>query len=350
MSNELVVIEKQNVLTLFTEKDQLEEIIKQVEMEVATFEHDMSNQSRRGKTASLARKVASTKTYLDGLGKDLVADWKSKSKAVDANRKMMRDRLDALRDLARKPLTEWEEEDKRIKEEEAARIEAEKIAAEIERDHEMALLMDAEFNRKAEEARKAAEEAEKKRLEEEEKARIAREEELKRKAAEQARLEAERKAKEEADRLQREKEEAERKAEAQRQAAIQAELEAERAHEQAKRDAELAEQRRIEQEKEAKRQAELAEQRRIAEAKAAEEKRLADIEAAKQAEILRQQEEAARIKQEQEQREANKRHVGNIRKQAKESLMASAGLNEEQARAVVMAISKGLIANCQINY
>ena len=31
MINELVVIEPSNVLTLFTEKDQIEEIIKQVE-------------------------------------------------------------------------------------------------------------------------------------------------------------------------------------------------------------------------------------------------------------------------------------------------------------------------------
>ena len=57
-------------------------------MEVATFKHALINDARHKKTASIARKMASTKTYLDALGKDLVSDWKSKSKAFDTNRKM----------------------------------------------------------------------------------------------------------------------------------------------------------------------------------------------------------------------------------------------------------------------
>jgi hypothetical protein len=318
-------------LTLFTEQDQLDEIIKQVEMEVATFEHDMSNQARRGKTASLARKVASTKTYLDGLGKDLVADWKTKAKAVDANRKMMRDRLDELRDLARKPLTEWEEEDKRIKEEEAERIAAEKLREEVERDHEMALLMNAEFDRQAEEARKAEAEAERLRLEAEEKARLEREAQI----AKEAKEAAEREAKEREERIKREAQEAAEKAERERLEAIERE-------EQLKRDAIAAEERR-------KFEAEQAEKQRIeAEARAKREAEEA-AERAKQAEIQRQKDEEARIAAEQAKREANKRHIGAIRRAAKESLMIL-GMDEDQARAVVMAIHNGKIANVSIHY
>ncbi|AUR89773.1 coil containing protein [Vibrio phage 1.132.O._10N.222.49.F8] len=331
MSKELVVIEPKNVLTLFTEQDQLDEIIKQVEMEVATFEHDMSNQARRGKTASLARKVASTKTYLDGLGKDLVSDWKAKSKAVDANRKMMRDRLDDLRDLARKPLTDWEEEDKRIKAEEAARIEAEKLREEIERDHEFALLMNTEFDRQKEEARKAAEEAERMRIEAEEKERLEREARI----AKEAKDAAEREAKEREDRIKREAKEAAEKAERDRLASIERE-------EQAKREAIAAEERR-------KIEAEQAEQRRIeAEARAVREAKEA-AERARQEEIQRQKEERDRIAAAKEKREADIAHIGAIRKDAKESLMAL-GLTEDKAKDVVLAIHNGKVANVSISY
>lgn len=320
MSNELVVIEPKNVLTLFTETDQLEEIIKQVEMEVATFEHDLSNDARRKKTASLARKVASTKTYLDGLGKDLVADWKAKSKAVDANRKMMRDRLDELRDQARKPLTDWEEEQKRIEEENRLAEEAEKLRQQVEADHEIALLLNEKFDRELEEKRKAEEEAERQRKEAEENARIERERQI----AEEARIKAEQEAKEREERLERE-----------RQEAIQRE-------EQAKRDAIAAEERRKAQEEENERQRKLAEDKAKRDAEEAAER-------ARQAEIQRQHEEQERQRKEQEQREANKRHIGAIRKAAKESLM-TLGLDEQTAREIVLAIHNGQVANVKINY
>lgn len=331
MSNELVVIEPKNVLTLFTESDQLEEIIKQVEMEVAAFEHDLSNDARRKKTASLANKVARTKTYLDNLGKDLVSDWKAKSKIVDVNRKAMRDRLDELKVIARQPLTDWEEEQARIKAEEAARIEAEKLREEIERDHEMALLMDAEFNRKSEEERKAAEEAERIRKEQKEKERL----ELEARIAQEAKEKAEREAKEREDRLIREAKEREEKVERDRLAAIEREKEQER--------------QRIAAEERAKAQAEEAErQRKIAEEKA---KRDAEeaAENARLAEIQRQKDEEERQRKEQKAREANKRHIGGIRKAAKESLM-TLGMEEDQAKAVVMAIHNGQIANVKIHY
>lgn len=320
MSNELVVIEPKNVLTLFTETDQLEEIIKQVEMEVATFEHDLSNDARRKKTASLARKVASTKTYLDGLGKDLVADWKAKSKAVDANRKMMRDRMDELRDKARKPLTDWEEEQKRIEEENRLAEEAEKLRQQVEADHEIALLLNEKFDRELEEKRKAEEEAERQRKEAEEKARIERERQI----AEEARIKAEQEAKEREERLERERKEA-----------IQRE-------EQAKRDAIAAEERRKAQEEENERQRKIAEEKAKRDAEEAAER-------ARQAEIQRQHEEQERQRKEQEQREANKRHIGVIRKAAKESLMAL-GLDEEKAKEIVLAIHNGQVANVKINY
>lgn len=331
MSNELIVIEEKNALTVFTQDNGLDDIIKQVEMEIATFEHDLSTGAGRKRTASLANQVARTKTYLDGLGKDLVSDWKNKAKVVDANRKAMRDSLDELKVIARKPLTEWEEEQKRIEEEEAARLAAEKLREEVERDHEMALLMNAEFDRKAEEERIAAERAEQERLAKEAKERAEREARI----AQEAKEKAEREAVEREEKLRREAEEAKAKAESERLAAIERERKAEldriAAEERAKAQAEEAERQRVIAEEKAKRDAEEAAER------------------ARQAEIQRQKEEQERQRKEQEAREANKRHIGSIRKAAKESLMAL-GLDEEKAKEIVMAIHNGQIANVKINY
>lgn len=331
MSKELVIIEPKNALAIFTQKDQLDEIISQVEMEVATFEHDLSNESRRKKTASLARKVSSTKTYLDGLGKDLVSDWKAKSKAVDANRKDMRDRLDELRDLARKPLTDWEAEDARIKAEEAARIEAEKVKAEIERDHEMAVLMNAEYDRQAEEAFIKAQAEEELRIEAEHKARLEREALI----AKQAKEKAEREAAEREAALKREAEEAAAKAEADRLASLEREK-------QAYREKIAAEERARVQAQEAALQRQLAAESAKREAEAAAERgRLAEIQ--RQKDLA--EEEAARIAK----LEADKRHVGAIRKAAKESIMAL-GVDEKTAKSIVLAIHNKNIANVHISY
>ena len=63
----------------------------------------------------MAYKVARSKTTLDDIGKELVAGWKDQAKEVDANRKLARETLDALKIKVRKPLTDWEEKEaKRI--------------------------------------------------------------------------------------------------------------------------------------------------------------------------------------------------------------------------------------------
>lgn len=107
---DLVVIEKANAMTVFQSADQIEEILQKVEREVMSFVPDITTAKGRKEIASLAYKVAQTKTYLDGLGKDLVAELKEIPKLIDANRKTVRDRLDELKAKARQPLTDYEEE------------------------------------------------------------------------------------------------------------------------------------------------------------------------------------------------------------------------------------------------
>jgi colicin import membrane protein len=82
---------------------------------------DISTESGRKAVASLAYKVARTKTAIDGEGKGLVDGEKKRLAAIDAERKKFRDRLDALRDEVRKPLDEFEAaEIRRVQQHEAA--------------------------------------------------------------------------------------------------------------------------------------------------------------------------------------------------------------------------------------
>ncbi|PJD28433.1 hypothetical protein B9Q26_07155 [Enterobacter hormaechei] len=191
---DLVVIEKQNAMAIFTTKEQLDPIIEAIEKEARSLVPDVSTRKGRDAIASMAHKVARSKTYIDNAGKDLVAELKALPKQIDESRRIVRERLDALKDEVRRPLTEWEAGQERIKAEEAMNaLHAEalvmneefdrQLAAQIEADHEMALLMNDKFDRDREEQRRLAEQAQRER-----------DEKIQREAAEKATRDAEEKA------------------------------------------------------------------------------------------------------------------------------------------------------------
>ncbi|ENI5708806.1 hypothetical protein ACRZQ9_000516 [Aeromonas salmonicida] len=114
---QLVVIEPTAAVTLFTEGDGIDAMLADIRKQAASLVPDITTAKGRKEIASVAYAVAKTKTYLDGLGKDLTAQYKAIPARIDANRKVIRDTLDALKDEVRAPLTQYEEA-------EAARVEA----------------------------------------------------------------------------------------------------------------------------------------------------------------------------------------------------------------------------------
>ncbi|AHM31010.1 hypothetical protein [Escherichia coli] len=318
---DLVVIEKKNAMAVFTNNDQLDPLIEAIEKEARSLVPDVTTKKGRDAIASMAHKVARSKTYIDNAGKALVAELKTLPKQIDESRRVVRERLDALKDEVRRPLTEWEAEQERIKAEEAMNalhVEAlamneefdRQLAARIESDHEMAMLMNDAFDR--EQADKAAEA---------ERQRIAHEEEIKRMAAAAAAREVEQRA-------QREREEA-----AHREAVLKA-------------------------------QAEQAERDRIAAEKKAEADKLAAIEA----ERRKAQEEADRIRREAEQREqarlaeekrkadeqarreADVKHRKAVGTEIVKALLANTSLTRDQAIEVLTAVKDGRIPHTGISY
>lgn len=313
MANELVVIEQATALDLFTATEKVNQMLEYIkslaEEERKELDSDFSVAKNRKAFASLAYKVAQTKTYIDKEGKAVVDKLKELPKKVDANRKIFRDELDALSTDIRKPLTEWEAQEK-------AREEAEALKKQIEVDHEEALQMNELFDlRKAEEERK----------------RIAREEEMKRQAAEQARLEAERKAQQEieaAARREREAKEAAERAEREKQEAIQrAEQAAKEAKEKAERDAKEAHER-------AEREKQLAIE--------AERKKAREVEQARLAEEERKRQEEAK-------RQADKEHRRKYNQETLQAL-ASHGFDEKLATEFIKLVASNKIPHMTMNY
>ncbi|EKN3337284.1 cell envelope biogenesis protein TolA [Yersinia enterocolitica] len=348
-----IVIEAKNALAVFTQPDHIESILQQVEKEVNSFVPDVSTKKGRDAIASLGLKVAKTKTYLDGLGKDLVTEYKEVPKKIDASRKTVRDRLDALKEKVLLPKLEYEAEQERIAAEAAyaamwqeahemdARItaeRAEKLAARIAADHEMALLMNDAFDRDA-----------KAKADEIERLRKAHEEFIAQQATEKAKREAEIAAQQE------------REAAARREAEL-------------KLQAELAERDRlgaIKQAEEDKRLAEIRRQNEINEAEDRKAAALVQAEREKQeaidAEKRKAQQEAERVQREAKQKEdarlaeekrvadeaaaraANVEHKRAINQQAVADLVAT-GISEECAVQCVKAIAKGQVSAIQIIY
>ena len=150
-----VCIEEKNALSIFNGSS-VDRIVGDIEDEVRGFAFDVSSVKGRKDIASMAHKVSRSKTALDGLGKSLVGDWKAKAKVVDQERKMLRDRLDALRDEVRRPLTEWEEA-------EAKKAEEEAVKKEIAQAFEFAVIENELFD-KNREIQRREEEAEKERI------------------------------------------------------------------------------------------------------------------------------------------------------------------------------------------
>lgn len=96
------------LVDLYRKPDGLAPILARIEADVRSHVADLTTDKGRKAVASLAYKVSKSKTALDDAGKELTETARAQIKAVDAERKSMRDRLDALRDEARKPLTDWE--------------------------------------------------------------------------------------------------------------------------------------------------------------------------------------------------------------------------------------------------
>lgn len=112
--NALVVID---TLTpaVFSEPGGIDALLSKLETDVRAVKTDVATKAGRTAIASLAFKVARSKTALDAMGKELGDGHYKSWKAICSERTRIEARLDALRDEVRKPLDDYEAaEDARI--------------------------------------------------------------------------------------------------------------------------------------------------------------------------------------------------------------------------------------------
>jgi len=299
----------------------LDSYYEQIERQVLGEVPDLTTAKGRARVASLAAQVSRSKTAIEKPGREYLKRLKEQPKIVEAELRNWNNKCDALRDKVRDPLTKWEAEQERIKQEEEARLAAETLAKQVESDHEIALLMNDKIDRDRAEAARIAEQQ-----------RIEYEQRIAREAEERVKREAEEKA-------QREREESDRREAELKAKAEQAERDRIAEKERAEREAKEQQERHDRLAREAKEKAEREKQEAIEaerrKAQEAEKKRLAEEE---------------RIRDELAQRTADENHRKRIGTDVVNALINVVGLTREQAISTLKSIKDGAVPHTNINY
>lgn len=342
----------ETALQIYQTPNGLDPYIERIRQEVTGHAPNLKTDKGRKEIASRAFKVRKIKTALDGIGKEQVDRLKEIPKLIDAERKRMRDELDALADEVRKPLTDWEEA-------EASRVALHRAdldgMAEQAREvgsldvetlrQRIAIVESAVMGESWEEFEAEAHRVKAKALEilnaalterqkyEAEQAELA---ELRRKQAEQEQKDREAEIARQA--AEKARADAEAKAQAERDAAAKREADAKAAADRAEQERAEA----IERQKQAEARAE-------AEKLAAEQRAKDAAESARQAEIKRQADEKAAAEATQQKREADIAHKASINNAALAAFIEN-GMPNECAKQAVILIAKSLIPNIRIQY
>jgi colicin import membrane protein len=358
----LAVEETPQIVLLDAEK--FDQFYERVKAETSGIVADISTKKGRDEIRSMAAKVTRSKTMIDKAGLALTKQWRDQTNQVNAARKEIEARLEALADEVRRPLTEWEDAEK-------ARVErCNQVIADLKRG--AVVTMDDTAADVRERGRTAynvilSPETFGDLLPEAQAAKDATIEVLK---AALVRLTKEEEDRAELERL--------RAADAERLAREQAEREAREAKERGEAEARAAEERRVAAEKaeqerieraareaEARARAEAvikaqeerdAERRKHEEALAAERRRAEEAEAKAKAERDRiakaeaaRAEEEKRLADEQAKREADQKHRTAVKTAAKNAIM-SCGADEETARKIVTLIIAGEVPHVRLEF
>lgn len=112
----VVVADKEGLLEFFKNGNNLENLYTVIEKKAKGLVADATTKEGRSQIKSAARQIASVKAKIDDIGKQVVAELKALPKVIDNNRKKWREKLEALQEEIRRPVTEIEERQKAIEE------------------------------------------------------------------------------------------------------------------------------------------------------------------------------------------------------------------------------------------
>ena len=332
---------KETAMAVFSAPQGLDPYLAKIREEIDGFIPDVTTRKGREAIASIAYKVAKSKTALDNVGKELVAELKDIPKKIDAERKRMRDTLDAWKDEVRKPLDEWEATEAarvaklqngidwfNLRANENADLDATELKATIAEVERITVGEKwEEFEAEAHRAKAAALESLK--------AQLAKREKYESEQAELERLRKEAAARAEQDRI-----------DAAARQAVEDERQRVAKQQQEQRD---ADDQRI---KDADERATNAENERIAADQRVEDERKQSDQRVEQARLDEQQRQADEQAEQQRQtqaRQADVEHKSKVLKAAKEAFV-SMNISEDLAKAIVLKIARGEVPNVTISF
>lgn len=109
-STALALPDATGIAALFTKGDGLDQLLTELEKAAREEAKGLDVATRNGRDArkSLAYKVSQSKAELDRQGLSLTEEARRQIDAVNAGRKMVKDRMDGLRDEIKKPVLDWE--------------------------------------------------------------------------------------------------------------------------------------------------------------------------------------------------------------------------------------------------
>lgn len=110
----VLVIEKNDLQEFFLDNERLDALYAHVEKMARGLVADPLTKDGASQIKSCARQIASVKKRIDDIGKDVVAELKKLPGQIDANRKALREKLEALQDEIRKPVTDIENREDEI--------------------------------------------------------------------------------------------------------------------------------------------------------------------------------------------------------------------------------------------
>lgn len=110
----VLVVEKKDLQAFFLDVEKLDALYGHVEKMARALVADPLTKEGASQIKSCARQIASVKKRIDDIGKDVVAELKKLPGQIDANRKSLRERLEALQDDIRRPVTEIENREDEI--------------------------------------------------------------------------------------------------------------------------------------------------------------------------------------------------------------------------------------------
>jgi len=97
---------RDKAIDVFSQSNGLDPYLQHIRAEIDAFPGaDVATAKGRKEYAAIAYRVARSKTAIDAMGKELVSELKDLPKKIDAERKRVRNILDAWRDEVRQPLT-----------------------------------------------------------------------------------------------------------------------------------------------------------------------------------------------------------------------------------------------------